>query len=358
MTLPSGARSRFPPSSRRVVRLKRSSRESAFIDSPARAGDAIPRARGLARRRGGARRSAGETLVLTHDMLVEGVHFLPDDPPADVAWKLVAVNLSDLAAKGARAARRAARLSRSATTPGTRPSPRASARRSRRLRRAPARRRHRRAAGRRAARARPDRDRRAPPARCPREAARGRATCSGSPARSAMPAPAWRMLRGGADEPAGTARAYRRPRPRLEAGQRLAPLVAAMMDVSDGLLLDAARMARGERLRGARSSSTRCRCPTPFSRFAATSATPDSPPRPPATITNCCSPRRRRAAHGVLRAGRARSGFPCRASATSPSGAGLTLTDWRACPARRLGFAHGEELGFGQQRLKPARLPP
>ena len=34
-------------------------------------------------------------------MIVEGVHFLPSDPPADVAWKLVAVNLSDLAAKGA-----------------------------------------------------------------------------------------------------------------------------------------------------------------------------------------------------------------------------------------------------------------
>lgn len=40
-------------------------------------------------------------LVLTHDMIVEGVHFLPNDPPADIAWKLVAVNLSDLAAKGA-----------------------------------------------------------------------------------------------------------------------------------------------------------------------------------------------------------------------------------------------------------------
>lgn len=40
-------------------------------------------------------------IVLTHDMLVEGVHFLSADPPADVAWKLVAVNLSDLAAKGA-----------------------------------------------------------------------------------------------------------------------------------------------------------------------------------------------------------------------------------------------------------------
>src|SRR5688572_19833364 len=44
----------------------------------------------------------GTRLVLTHDMLVEGVHFLPDDPPGDVAWKLLAANLSDLAAKGAR----------------------------------------------------------------------------------------------------------------------------------------------------------------------------------------------------------------------------------------------------------------
>lgn len=43
----------------------------------------------------------GTKLVLTHDMLVEGVHFLPGDPPETVAWKLVAVNLSDLAAKGA-----------------------------------------------------------------------------------------------------------------------------------------------------------------------------------------------------------------------------------------------------------------
>jgi thiamine-monophosphate kinase len=40
-------------------------------------------------------------LVLTHDTIAEGIHFLPDDPPASVGWKLVAVNLSDLAAKGA-----------------------------------------------------------------------------------------------------------------------------------------------------------------------------------------------------------------------------------------------------------------
>ena len=42
-----------------------------------------------------------EGLVLTHDSIAEGVHFLPFDPPASVGWKLVAVNLSDLAAKGA-----------------------------------------------------------------------------------------------------------------------------------------------------------------------------------------------------------------------------------------------------------------
>ena len=43
----------------------------------------------------------GEQLVLTLDTLVESVHFLPDDPPASIAWKLVAVNASDLSAKGA-----------------------------------------------------------------------------------------------------------------------------------------------------------------------------------------------------------------------------------------------------------------
>ena len=41
-------------------------------------------------------------LVITHDTIAEGVHFLTSDPPASVGWKLVAVNLSDLAAKGAR----------------------------------------------------------------------------------------------------------------------------------------------------------------------------------------------------------------------------------------------------------------
>jgi thiamine-monophosphate kinase len=35
-------------------------------------------------------------------MMAEGVHWHSDADPADVAWKLVAVNLSDLAAKGAK----------------------------------------------------------------------------------------------------------------------------------------------------------------------------------------------------------------------------------------------------------------
>jgi thiamine-monophosphate kinase len=43
----------------------------------------------------------GHDLVLTKDAIVEGVHFLPTDPLDTVARKLLRVNLSDLAAKGA-----------------------------------------------------------------------------------------------------------------------------------------------------------------------------------------------------------------------------------------------------------------
>jgi len=43
----------------------------------------------------------GHDLVLTKDAIVEGVHFLPSDPLDTVAKKLMRVNLSDLAAKGA-----------------------------------------------------------------------------------------------------------------------------------------------------------------------------------------------------------------------------------------------------------------
>jgi thiamine-monophosphate kinase len=46
-------------------------------------------------------RSSGDELVVTTDAIVEGVHFLPDDPPDSIARKALRVNLSDLAAKGA-----------------------------------------------------------------------------------------------------------------------------------------------------------------------------------------------------------------------------------------------------------------
>ncbi|MGH6952604.1 MAG: thiamine-phosphate kinase, partial [Alphaproteobacteria bacterium] len=44
----------------------------------------------------------GCELVVTTDMVVAGVHFLPDDPARLVAKKVLRVNLSDLAAMGAR----------------------------------------------------------------------------------------------------------------------------------------------------------------------------------------------------------------------------------------------------------------
>lgn len=45
--------------------------------------------------------SAGKDLVVTADMMVAGVHFFADDAPDLIARKLLRVNLSDLAAKGA-----------------------------------------------------------------------------------------------------------------------------------------------------------------------------------------------------------------------------------------------------------------
>lgn len=45
---------------------------------------------------------AGADLVLTTDAVAAGVHFLADDAAGDIAWKALAVNVSDLTAKGAR----------------------------------------------------------------------------------------------------------------------------------------------------------------------------------------------------------------------------------------------------------------
>ncbi len=181
----------------------------------------------------------GRSLVLTHDMLVEGVHYLPDDPPGDVAWKLLAVNLSDLAAKGARpvgvllgyslgeddwdqafvaglgaalgafglpllggdtvsgAGRRTLALTAIGEADGPVPS---------------------RAGGR------------------PGDHLWVSGTIGDSGA-------GLRGLKGEIVRDPFLTERYRNPRPRLEAGQRLAALVGAMMDVSDGLLIDSSRLA-------------------------------------------------------------------------------------------------------------------
>jgi thiamine-monophosphate kinase len=64
------------------------------------AGDA-PEAFGLADDAAAIPSRPGFDLIVSKDAMVEGVHFLADDPPELVAGKLLRVNLSDLAAKGA-----------------------------------------------------------------------------------------------------------------------------------------------------------------------------------------------------------------------------------------------------------------
>lgn len=61
----------------------------------------VPAALGLADDAAVLTPPPGRDVVLTKDALVAGVHFLPTDPPDLIARKLVRVNLSDLAAKGA-----------------------------------------------------------------------------------------------------------------------------------------------------------------------------------------------------------------------------------------------------------------
>lgn len=43
----------------------------------------------------------GHDIVVTMDAIAAGVHFLPSDPPQAIGWKALAVNVSDLVAKGA-----------------------------------------------------------------------------------------------------------------------------------------------------------------------------------------------------------------------------------------------------------------
>src|SRR5450432_2449998 len=46
-------------------------------------------------------KALSDDIVVTTDAIVEGVHFLKNDPPDTIARKALRVNLSDLAAKGA-----------------------------------------------------------------------------------------------------------------------------------------------------------------------------------------------------------------------------------------------------------------
>ena len=182
-----------------------------------------------------------EALVLTHDMMAEGVHWLSSADPADVAWKLVASNLSDLAAKGARPLgvllgfmlgeddwdRRFAVGLRDVLTRydvsllgGDTVSNRGDKR----------------AVG---------------------LTAIGAATHRPVPSRGGAQEgdllyvtgtlgdalAGFELIDAGFADIGELGAAYNRPEPRLLEGQRLAPVVTAMMDVSDGLLLDAERMA-------------------------------------------------------------------------------------------------------------------
>ena len=64
--------------------------------------EAAPGAQGLRNDAALFEPAGDESLVLTVDAMVAGVHFLPEDPPETIGRKLLRVNLSDLAAMGAR----------------------------------------------------------------------------------------------------------------------------------------------------------------------------------------------------------------------------------------------------------------
>lgn len=182
-----------------------------------------------------------ETLILTHDMMAEDVHWLPTADAADVAWKLLSANLSDLAAKGARPLgvllgfmlgdsewdRRFAGGLQAALTHYAVPLLGGDTVSNRGDKRALG------------------------------LTAIGAATCASVPSRAGAQAgdivyitgtlgdalAGFEMAEVGLDAAPALSAAYHRPVARLADGQALAPLVSAMMDVSDGVLLDAERMA-------------------------------------------------------------------------------------------------------------------
>src|SRR6185437_5080053 len=100
--MPCSTRSRASsaPTSSRVASGKPASGEDSLIARYFRPLATDPGAFGLDDD-AAALRPDGSDIVVTTDAIVEGVHFLPDDPPETVAKKALRVNLSDLAAKGA-----------------------------------------------------------------------------------------------------------------------------------------------------------------------------------------------------------------------------------------------------------------
>jgi thiamine-monophosphate kinase len=100
--MPCSTRSRasFAPTSSRVASGKPASGEDSLIARYFRPLATDPGAFGLDDD-AAALRPDGSDIVVTTDAIVEGVHFLPGDPPDTVARKALRVNLSDLAAKGA-----------------------------------------------------------------------------------------------------------------------------------------------------------------------------------------------------------------------------------------------------------------
>jgi thiamine-monophosphate kinase len=190
---------------------------------------------------------ADRALILTNDTMVEGVHHLATDPPADIGWKLAAVNLSDLAAKGAKPVGCLLNYALSGDDAwdaafleglgealnryglpllgGDTVAMPAGSARSYSLT----------AIGEAGA---------AVPTRAGARA--GDILYLTGPVGDAGVGLALLLAEPSASGP--LVDAYRRPRPRLAEGALLAPVAHAMMDVSDGLLIDAARMAKASSL--------------------------------------------------------------------------------------------------------------
>ena len=239
-----------------------------------------------------------DTLVLSTDTMVEGVHFPADMAPVDVAWRLVACALSDLAAKGAKPVGVLLNYPlRASTALGTTPANAGAQSRAADGAVQPPNT----ATSATGPRLSPGGNRlvawdhafldglghvlthyAAPllggdtvsiPPHAPRVltiTAIGRATHSPVPIRSGAKPGDLLWVTGtigaallGFERPETQPNAYRRPVARIADGIGLAPHVTAMMDVSDGLLLDAQRMASASDLAVAIALDT---VPVPFER--------------------------------------------------------------------------------------------